>query len=107
MNTMSDSVRRSKIYRELYPDELMMSAFGTLTPSLTERNEYFFKNWMNWADHSLRLPRNISKQYVNKICKNLGYRDQWDYQARGATVRFSSAEQLAFFKLSASDVKWS
>ena len=36
---------------ELFPDEEMIDAFGHLTPSVAERNAYFFDKWMDWRTH--------------------------------------------------------
>jgi hypothetical protein len=107
MSTLINTIKRSKIYCDIYPDDLMLAAFGTISPSITERNEYFFNKWMSWRDQRLLLPPGMSKQHVNTVCKNLGYRDFWDYQIRGRTVRFSDPDMLAFFRLSASEFKWS
>ena len=40
---------------ELFPDEEMIDAFGHLTPSVAERNAYFFDKWMDWRTHRLKI----------------------------------------------------
>lgn len=107
MQSPANTVKRSLTYQAMYPDELMMDAFGTTMPTPAQRNIYFFDKWMSWRDHSIILPGHVDSDQVVTICKTLGLRKFWDYQLRGHNLRFCDADMLAFFKIAASDVKWS
>lgn len=100
---------RSSIYTNIFPDELMLSAFGNLMPSQSHKNEYFFNCWMDWKVNEMRVstrfPPSTFKKEIKDICNQIGLREFWDYQTRGYTIRFKYAEILAFFKISAGD-KW-
>lgn len=102
-------MQRSEIYSNLFPEELMLEAFGTTMPSQSKKNEYFFTCWMNWKDNELRtntvLSPGVFKKSVKDICNQIGLKEFWDYQTRGFSIRFREQEMLAFFKISVSD-KW-
>lgn len=99
--------QRSKIYSEIFPDELMLNAFGTTMPSQAVKNEYFFSCWMDWKNNELRtfrtIPPSTFKVQIKQICNSLGLKEFWDYQIRGFAIRFKDAELLAFFRISAGD----
>ena len=46
--------QHSKLYSEIFPESLMMDAFGTTTPSQSKKNEYFFNCWMSWRDNEFK-----------------------------------------------------
>jgi hypothetical protein len=97
-------MRRSKIYSDLFPDELMLETFGTTMPSQSAMNEYFFNRWMDWNVNEVRITSTTSlstvKTIVKNKCRGLGLREFWDFQSRGYAVRFKDSEMLAFFKIS-------
>jgi hypothetical protein len=99
--------QRSKIYLEIFPDELMLKAFGTTMPSQAAKNEYFFNCWMSWKENELRtfttIPPSMFKTSIKEKCNQLGLREFWDYQTRGFAIRFKDAELLAFFRISVGD----
>lgn len=100
-------IRRSNTYQRIYPDDLMIKAFGTVTPSILQKNTYFFQQWVDWKSQSIILPLKVSRTAVIDVCRKIGLKEFWDYQLRGQVLRFSSAELLAFFKMAAADIKWS
>lgn len=103
----------SKIYSDLFPEELMMQTFGTTSPSQSVKNEHFFNCWMKWKINEFKTSALISpttsptqfKTLVRHSCKQMGLREFWDYQVRGFSVRFREPEMKAFFKISAGE-KW-
>jgi hypothetical protein len=107
MQQQSNTVKRSQTYQSIYPDDLMLKAFGTTTPSNTQKNAYFFQQWSSWKYHSVTLPILVNRAYVTAVCRKIGLKEFWDYQLRGPTLRFADADMLAFFKMAAADVKWS
>ena len=102
--------QHSKLYSELFPEELMMQTFGTTTPSQSKKNEHFFNWWVEWKNNEIKTAALFSpattptqfKALVKASCKQMGLREFWDYQIRGFSVRFREPEMKAFFKISAS-----
>jgi hypothetical protein len=103
--------QHSKLYSEIFPESLMMDAFGTTTPSQSKKNEYFFNCWMSWRDNEFKTsalfvpaitPAGF-KTLVKTSCKQMGLKEFWDFQVRGFTVRFRDPEMKAFFKISVSN----
>jgi len=101
--------QRSKIYSDIFPDELMFEAFGTTMPSQAAKNEYFFNCWMNWKNNELKTTSSVTpsvfKKSVKEKCNQIGLKEFWDYQSRGFSIRFKDTEMLAFFRISVGD-KW-
>jgi hypothetical protein len=101
--------QRSKLYANLFPDELMLEAFGTTMPSQSDKNAYFFNRWMDWKNNEIRFTTitspSIFKKAAKEACNQIGLKEFWDYQARGFSIRFKDAELLAFFRISVGD-KW-
>ena len=92
---------RSKIYQELYPDELMLQYFGTLSPSVSEKSEFYHTNWQNWEANAMYYDNELYNEHEIKYrLKSLGLRDIFDFQVRRIQVRFRSASDLAMAKLS-------
>lgn len=102
-------MQRSEIYSNLFPEDLMLSAFGTTMPSQSDKNAYFFNCWMNWKDNELRcfstVTPSVFKKSIKETCNQLGLKEFWDYQVRGFAIRFKDTELLAFFRISVGD-KW-
>ena len=102
---MTISNLRSNIYMELFPDEEMIDAFGHLTPSVAERNAYFFDKWMDWGTNRLKIQyKDESRGIENRIkntCKTIGLREFWDFQVRQGEIRFAQPDYMAMFR-----IKW-
>jgi hypothetical protein len=88
------TLKRSKLYQSQFQDELMLKAFGTLTPDVGARTVYFFDLWMDWRVHRVRLKRN-SMHSVRKMLKEAGFLEMWEYQIREGEVRFCNPDILA------------
>ena len=89
---------RSSVYQEMYPDDKMMEAFGTLTPSAQVRNAFFFGLWMKRRSNSFALePKDREK--AKCILKSLGLKEMWDYQIRDKGIRFEHKQDSAMFKI--------
>jgi hypothetical protein len=101
--------QRSNLYANLFPDEMMMDAFGTTMPSQADKNAYFFNCWMGWKDNEIRcstiMSPSVFKKAAKDVCSQIGLKEFWDYQARGYSIRFKDTELLAFFRISVGD-KW-
>jgi len=83
----------------MYNDTNMLKAFGTLTPTRTERTTYFFDSWMEWrGTRSLILKRKESA--VSSLLKNLGMKEFWEFQVRQGEVRFATEEDKGFALIS-------
>lgn len=99
---------RSSIYQDLYPDDLMMATFGTLTPSNQVKSEFYHSSWLNWRAHSFNYDnREFNVHEVKKILKNLGFKDFFDFQIRPPQIRFRLASDLAVARLAGLDRKCS
>jgi hypothetical protein len=98
--------QHSKLYSAIFPEELMLAAFGTTRPSQSQKNEYFFNCWMEWKKYEMKgissMRPHQFKTQVKAVCEQIGLKEFWDYQTRGFTVRFRDAEIRAFFKISSS-----
>lgn len=99
---------RSKTYMDLFPDEEMIDAFGHLQPSITERNAFFFDQWMDWRVNRIKIKGASSKAQSSKteneiksICKLIGLREFWDFQVKPGEVRFAAKDYMAMFR-----IKW-
>ena len=90
---------RSSIYKRMYPDELMMEAFGTLTPDTTARTAYFFDLWMKRRQYRHMLGAMSAVDSATELLNTIGLRNPWDYQIRGFEIRFEYPEDLAQFKI--------
>jgi hypothetical protein len=82
----------------MYPDSLMVQAFGTTTPDTATRTAYFFDMWMQWRSNRYITSSGSSEQ-IRSILKKSGLRDLWDYQLKGNEIRFQYPEDLAMFKI--------
>lgn len=91
-------MKRSETYQKIYPDELMLKAFGTLTPDVSRRLTYFFDMWMERRKYRCFVDNTKIKLAIN-VLKQIGLKDPWDYQFKGPEIRFSYAEDLAQFKI--------
>lgn len=101
------SPKRSEIYKEIFDDDEMLTAFGKLNPTVKERTAYFFDRWMDWRNNRLRFSNKIitsDREFLKEKLKQIGLRDLWDYQFRNNEIRFRNTESLAFFKIVAGDV---
>tara|TARA_B110000858_G_scaffold192592_1_gene243565 strand:+ start:191 stop:514 length:324 start_codon:yes stop_codon:yes gene_type:complete len=97
-------LKRSSYHQILYPDDLMMDAFGKLNPSVSERSQYFFELWMKRKEFELVFDGNYASlaTYASgnkKVLGALGLRDPWDYQLKANAIRFGSAQDMAVFKI--------
>lgn len=90
---------RSEVYQKMYPDDRMMDAFGTLTPTTTERNSYFFNLWLERRKNRFVL-KTTKMDQVKQLLKSSGLIEPWDFQVKVNEIRFECAEDLAMFKLS-------
>ena len=103
-----NSPPRSEIYKNLFIDEEMMDAFGTLTPTVKARTAYFFDKWMMWRNNRIRFTQSIvgsaEKEMLRQKLLQIGLRDLWDYQLRGNEIRFRDHESMAFFRLAVGDM---
>ena len=101
-----------------FPDDFMMKAFGTLSPTPSQRLEYFGNNWDKWKDNAFKFPpaaprpafprnsRNVMSEethseHINRahILRDLGIYHLWDFQIRGDEIRFREPSFLAEFIL--------
>ncbi len=92
---------RSKTYQHLFPDDLMLSAFNTTTPTQQQKNEYFFNCWMNWKENECRCNTQTSsslfKSLTKQFCDGMGLKEFWDYQLKGHQIRFKEPTMKAFY----------
>lgn len=99
---------RSKIYQDLFPDDLMLKTFGTLTPSNEQKSEHYHGSWLDWRAHSFFYDNSeFSAHDVKRMLKSMGFRDFFDYQIRPPQIRFRLASDLAVARLSGLDRKYS
>ena len=102
----SQTLLRSNIHQELFPDELVLEAFGKLNPTSSERTAYFFDCWCDSKNNKFMIKEIINSQRkivvadVNLLLKDMGLKQMWDYQIKGGEIRFRRSEDLAMFKLS-------
>jgi len=91
--------QRSKTYQEIFGDDEMLEAFGTLTPSVSERTAYFFESWMDWRPTRVKLKAHFD-HVTRSMCKELGLKEFWDFQVRENEVRFKDEETKAWALMS-------
>lgn len=97
--TMPKPLKRSELHQRTFPDDLMLEAFGTLSPSVKERTAYFFEKYTEWRANRIRIKRNHMSA-VKKLLRDSGLLDMWEYQVMHNEVRFAQADHLAWFRLS-------
>lgn len=96
--TKAQSIKRSQIYQDMWPDHYMLEAFGKLDPSISERKTFFFERFMEWRPHRIRIKHGHMPK-VKDILKISGLQVMWEYQVMHNEVRFSKAEHLAWIRL--------
>lgn len=102
----NQTLLRSNIHQKLYPDDLVLDAFGKLNPSISERTAYFFDCWVDNRPNRYMIKEIISSQRkpiiaeMNMLLDKIGLTPMWDYQIKGSEIRFARASDLAMFKLS-------
>jgi len=98
--------QRSAVYSSIFPDNLMMEAFGVINPSQTQKNEYFFNCWMKWKVNEIRTTSVTSpttfKNNTKEKCNQIGLKEFWDFQIKGLSIRFKDSETKAFFIMATS-----
>lgn len=97
--TTETKLVRSEIYQSIFNDELMMEAFGTLTPSISQRTAYFFELYTEWRPNRIRIRRGRMPE-VKRLLRTTGLKDMWEYQVMHNEVRFAQSDHLAWFRLS-------
>lgn len=93
---------RSETYQRLYPDELMLEAFGKLNPSASEKQLYFFDLWAKRRPNRIMIEKaqhDYRENNFKLVLKQMGLREPWEYQIKGSEVRFEHAQDLAMFKI--------
>lgn len=94
---------RSDTYQNIFPDDMMLAAFDTTTPTQQQKNEYFFNCWMNWKDNACKCITTTTpssfKTATKKFCNEAGLKEFWDYQVKGYQVRFKEPTMKAFYKV--------
>lgn len=99
--------KRSLVYSSIFPDDLMMEAFGVINPSQAQKNEYFFNCWIEWRVNEIKT-NNVVSPHVFKTatkdkCNRIGLKEFWDYQVKGFSIRFKDPETKAFFIMASSE----
>jgi hypothetical protein len=98
---------RSETMKSLYPDDLMVSAFGTVTPTIEEKTTYFFKKWCDWRENAILLSElgvhTYDSNHIIALCDTIGLKYLWHYQLRDRQLRFYDNAALSFFKIAASN----
>ena len=89
------TTKRSNTYQEIFGDDRMLEAFGTLRPSVSERTAYFFESWMDWRSNQVKLKPRFD-QVCRNLLKELGLKEFWEFQVREGEVRFHHDDAKAF-----------
>jgi len=89
---------KSETMQNMYPEHLMLELFGTTTPSIQDRTQKFFDIWMQNIRYRYQFTTD-KKPQVLKLMSEMGMKSPWHYQLKGTEIRFSSATDLAQFKL--------
>jgi hypothetical protein len=55
--TSKKRVTHSKYYNTLFPDDVMIEAFGNIQPTPSERANYFKSMWYDWSDYEIVMPK--------------------------------------------------
>jgi hypothetical protein len=55
--TSKKRVTHSKYYNTLFPDDVMIEAFGNIQPTPSERANYFKSMWYEWSDYEIVMPK--------------------------------------------------
>lgn len=88
---------------KFYTPEKLMKVFGTVTPTLNERTDYFDGLWFLFGEEneinvlSLLVPKEYSRtDFVSKLRKEYG---PFNVVRRGFRMRFRSQEDAVLVKL--------
>lgn len=99
---MQKQINRSNTYQNIFGDDLMLEAFGTLRPSVSERTSYFFEKWMDWRPQQVRLKSRMDSA-VRNLAIELGLKEFWEFQVREGEIRFINEDVKAFALMSGLD----
>lgn len=91
---------KSEVYKAVFDHDLMITAFGKLDPTISERTQYFFEQYMHWRENRIRIKRGKMAP-VKRLLRESGLKDMWEYQVNMNEVRFAKAEHLAWVRLTA------
>jgi|TARA_R110000803_G_scaffold42597_2_gene91211 hypothetical protein len=86
---------RSGTYQKMYSDKNMLDAFGTLTPTRSERTTYFFDLWMEWRSTRALIDKR-KETAVQRLLLDIGLKEFWEFQVRAGEVRFATEEDKGF-----------
>lgn len=80
--------------------DYLVSVFGTESPTLAQRTEYFFDRWRAWWSHGVFLHTDQHTASARHILNDLGLVEFQDYQIRFRQIRFSDETKLAIASMS-------
>lgn len=87
----------------LFNPNRMMEAFGTDSPTLTAKADYFEGLWQEWWRNQVCFHQAVvghrNRKHIRSLMTNLGYDHWFDFQLRGPTLRAADQEVLAVVKL--------
>lgn len=92
---MTQVIPRSDTYQKIFSDELMLEAFGTLMPTVSQRTSYFFERWIEWRPYQVKLKPRVD-QAVRNLALEIGLKEFWEFQVREGEIRFKNKEVKAF-----------
>lgn len=96
---MSTTKNLDNLSSILYDKSFMMQHFDTLTPNISERTLVFFELWRRWKDCAIKLKHRNEREFIREL-KGLGLVEHFEFQVRGAEVRFANNELKSIAVLS-------
>lgn len=111
LNPDHPAIVRSQTLSRLHPEDRLMEAFGTLTPTVVERSLFFHKQWESWNHNKFLIgARNNTKQWWNarqrlrKVGASIGFQEDWDFMIRYSEMRTRSPEILSLIVLATPNI---
>jgi len=91
----------SKTYSEIFDKDLMREYFNNEyeLADVRKRTAVFFELWMDWRQSRVKLKKNKMLP-VQRMLKQLGYKEFFHFQVRSGEVRFRDTETKALALLS-------
>lgn len=83
----------------LYDKEFLISTFGKLDTTVSERTKKFFAMWCEWDSTRMFLKKENRIPNIKKLLKNQGLKEMQEYQIKGYEIRFKNTDIMAIAKL--------
>lgn len=97
---------RSSTWSDLYPEDRLLEAFGTINPTVAQRTKYFNTLWDSWATNNIPMTPDFwltERKVLRDIGESLGLDYSWDFYIKDQELRTRTPELQALFILAMPD----